>query len=351
MRPDRTPVPGLSVVILGSSGFLGRGLGAAFAARGARVHGVSRGGPPPGAGPPSGRTTTATYLDLLTAASGELRAAFSAARPDVVVNAAGRAWRADEAEMNAGNAVLVERVVTALAELPGPPVRLVQLGSVHEYGAGDPAGGTGERHDPDPVTPYGRTKLLGTRAVLRGAREGSVEGVVLRLANVIGAGVPEGSLFGRVAAHLGASAAARARGEQVTALRLPPLRAARDLVDARDVADAVVAAASAPSAAVTGQVINVGRGEAVVMRALIDRMIALSGVDVPVTEAAEAPARTDVARQCLDISRARRLLGWSPSRGLDDSLRDLLASVLPPERPSHSTPLGITAASPAGEGN
>ncbi|MEQ8148045.1 NAD(P)-dependent oxidoreductase [Streptomyces sp. OP7] len=351
MRPDRGRVPGLSVVVLGSGGFLGGGLGAAFASRGARVHLFSRGGPPPVTGPPVNRTTTATRLDLLTADPKELRTALAAARPDVVVNAAGRAWRADEAEMAAGNATLVERVVTALAALPGPPVRLVQLGSVHEYGAGDPAGATGEDHRPEPVTPYGRTKLLGTRAVLRGAREGSVEGVVLRLANVIGAGVPEGSLFGRVAAHLGEAAAARARGEHIAGLRLPPLRAARDLVDAGDVADAVVAVATAPSAAVNGQVINVGRGEAVAMRALIDRMIALSGLDVPVTEAAEAPAaRTDVARQCLDISRARRLLGWRPSRGLDDSLRDLLASVLPPERPSHSTPLGITAGVPAGEG-
>ncbi|MEU2283768.1 NAD(P)-dependent oxidoreductase [Streptomyces sp. NPDC013178] len=373
MRPEDRPVAGLSVVVLGGTGFLGRHLGAAFAARGARVRLVSRtarpalapahpesataapsaAAPPVSASahlvPADARGVAAAHLDLLTATAEEITAVLAGA--DVVVNAAGRAWRADEAEMTAGNAELVDRLVTALAALPGPPVRLVQLGSVHEYGAGAPDGATGEEHVPAPVTPYGRTKLLGTRAVLRGAREPGVDGVVLRLANVIGAGVPQGSLFGRVAAHLGDAARAEARGEKAAALHLPPLRTARDLVDAGDVAAAVLAAATAPAAAVGGQVINVGRGEAVPMRALVDRMIALSGLEVPVVEAAEAPAsRTDVPRQCLDVSRARSLLGWRPLRSVDDSLRDLLASVLPPERPPHGTPLGITAGAPAEEG-
>ncbi|MFJ8108055.1 NAD-dependent epimerase/dehydratase family protein [Streptomyces sp. NPDC096132] len=401
MRPDHRPVAGLSVAILGGTGFLGSRLGAAFTAHGARVHLLARtagpaptrpvhpaadpasavtaapvhtpvhagsaaaapSGPTPALpasavaapvhpGPPVAHAVTVAPLDLLAARPEEITEALLAVGADVVVNAAGRAWRADEAEMAAGNAELVERVVAALAALPGPPVRLVQLGSVHEYGAGAPDGATGEDHEPAPVTPYGRTKLLGTRAVLRAARERGVDGVVLRLANVIGAGVPQGSLFGRVAGHLGEAARSGARGERAAALRLPPLRAARDLVDADDVADAVLAAATAPGAAVTGRVINVGRGEAVPMRGLIDRMIALSGLEIPLVEAAEAPAsRTDVARQCLDVSRARALLGWRPLRSVDDSLRDLLASVLPPEHPPLGTPLGITAGAPAEEGN
>ncbi|MFF3450275.1 NAD-dependent epimerase/dehydratase family protein [Streptomyces sp. NPDC002667] len=344
MRPERRPVTGPSVVVLGGTGFLGRRIGAACAADGARVHLVSRAAPASAAAP----GVSAVGLDLVTASPRAIAELFAAARADVVVNAAGRAWQADEAQMTAGNAELVERVLTALAELPGPPVRLVQLGTVHEYGAGAPDAATAEDHEPAPVTPYGRTKLRGTRAVLR-AR--GVDGVVLRLANVIGAGVPRGSLFGRVAAHLGEAARADARGEKAAELRLPALRAARDLVDADDVTAAVLAAATAPTADVAGQVINVGRGTAVPMRALVDRMIELSGLELPVAEEAErSGSRTDVPWQCLDISRARRLLGWTPLRSLDDSLRDLLASVLPPEHPRPGTPLGITADAPAEEG-
>lgn len=331
MRPDARPADGLSVVVLGGTGFVGRHICEAFAALGARVHPVSRTG---GYGP--ARDRTPVRLDLLTAAPEEIAGLLDSTGADVVVNAAGRAWRADEEQMAAGNAELVERLVAALAERSGPPVRLVQVGSVHEYGAGEPDAATGEDHTPAPVTAYGHSKLRGARAVLRAASERGVDGVVLRVANVIGGGVPEGSLFGRVAAHLGDAARANARGEEAAELRLPPLRVARDLVDAGDAAAAVLAAATAPEAAVTGRVINVGRGVAVPMGGLINRMVALSGLQIPVVEDAEGPpSRNDVAWQRLDIARAERLLGWRPRRSLDDSLRDLLASVLPPGHPLH----------------
>ncbi|MFE9098979.1 NAD-dependent epimerase/dehydratase family protein [Streptomyces sp. NPDC007264] len=315
---------GLRVVVLGGAGYLGRRIGEAFRADGALVHLVSRG--PAGDGPADAGFV---LMDLLTAGPRELTGFFGSVRPDVVVNSAGRAWQADEAEMTAGNAELVVRVTESLAELPRPP-RLIQLGSIHEYGAGTPGTGTSEDHEPAPVTPYGRTKLLGTRTVLRAAAEQGLDGVVLRLANVIGAGAPAGSLFGRVAAHLGEAARARSRGEKPDELRLPPLRAHRDIVDLRDAVDAVRAAATAPSADIGGRVVNVGRGEAVAMHTLIDRMVELSGVDLPVVETVPGPsARTDVEWQQLDVSRAQRLLGWRPRRTLDDSLLDLLADAVP----------------------
>ncbi|MFI1565135.1 NAD-dependent epimerase/dehydratase family protein [Streptomyces sp. NPDC020490] len=321
---DRGAAAGLRVMVLGGTGYLGRRIGEAFRADGAQVHPVSR--DPAGDGPGDARHVA---MDLLAADAPDLAALFGSLRPDVVVNAAGRVWQGDEAEMTAGNADLVVRLTRALAGLPHPP-RLIQLGTVHEYGAGTPGAGTREEQEPAPVTPYGRSKLLGTRTVLRAAADDGLDGVVLRLANVIGAGVPAGSLFGRVAAHLGAAARARSLGERPDELRLPPLRARRDLVDVRDAVDAVRAAATAPKADVSGRVINVGRGEAVAMRALIDRMVRLSGVDLAVVEAAPAPSpRTDVAWQQLDVSRALRLLGWRPRRTLDDSLRDLLAAAVP----------------------
>ncbi|MEV5986233.1 NAD-dependent epimerase/dehydratase [Streptomyces sp. NPDC052051] len=316
---------GPRVVVLGGTGYLGRRIGAAFAADGAHVHLVSR-------SPAEDRPADPRFvlMDLLAVDPHELDRFFASVRPDVVVNAVGRAWRADEAEMTASNAELVVRITESLTRSPRPP-RLIQLGSVHEYGAGTPGTGTSEDHEPAPVTPYGRSKLLGTRAVLRAAADDGLDGVVLRLANVIGAGGPAGSIFGRVAVHLGQAARARSSGEQPDELRLPPLRAHRDIVDVHDVVDAVRAAAGAPGAEVSGRVVNIGRGEAVPIHALIDRMIELSGVDLPVVEAVAAPSpRTDVEWQQLDVSRASRLLGWQPRRTLDTSLRDLLTAALPP---------------------
>ncbi|WP_329144476.1 NAD(P)-dependent oxidoreductase [Streptomyces niveus] len=323
-KADNAEAAGLRVVVLGGTGFLGRRIGEAFTADGALVHLVSRSPERDGtAGPRSVR------IDLLTAGPRELTEFFGSVRPDVVVNAAGRAWRADEAEMTAGNADLVARVTESLVGLPHVP-RLIQLGTVHEYGAGTPGAGTSEDQEPAPVTPYGRTKLLGTRIVLRAAAEHGLDGVVLRLANVIGAGAPAGSLFGMVAAHLGEAARAQSLGEKPDELRLPPLRAHRDIVDAHDAVDAVRAAATAPGTELGGQVVNIGRGEAVPMQELIHRMVELSGVDLPVVESvADQPGRNDAQWLQLDVSRARRLLRWQPRRTLDASLRDLLTAALP----------------------
>ncbi|MBB5119702.1 hypothetical protein AF335_12230 [Streptomyces eurocidicus] len=295
------------VLVLGGTGFLGAHLVGAFAATGAEVLSASRGGP--------------LSVDLTAASPDELAAVLRDARPDVVVNAAGRAWQATEREMREANAVAVGKLVGALARLPSRP-RLIQLGSVHEYGPGTVGAGTSEHEVPAPVTAYGRSKLDGSLAVLEGVRSGGLNAVVLRLANVCGPGAPRGSLLGAVTAQLAGHS-----GVGPVELRLAPLRARRDFVDVRDVAAAVVAAADLPYPDGAKPVVNVGRGVAVPMRDLVERLIALSGVPVRIEEIPDAgAARNDVEWQQLDISRARLLLGWRPRYGLDESLRDLLAS-------------------------
>ncbi|WP_165495362.1 NAD-dependent epimerase/dehydratase family protein [Actinomadura roseirufa] len=233
----------------------------------------------------------------------------------VVVNAAGAVWGGGEREMTELNTDLPARLAEAVADAPGGP-RLVHLGSAYEYGPSPPGTAIGEDWPPAPVTVYGRTKLRGSQAVVRAAERGA-DAVVLRVSVACGPGAPGVSLPGIVAAHLAAGR---------TELRLAPLRAHRDVVDVRDVADAVVAAADAPAAA--GAVVNIGGGGAVPMRRLVELMITLAGRRLRVVEEGGAePARSLDLWQLLDIARARRVLGWSPRRSLEDSLRDLLTAV------------------------
>ncbi|MFD0066778.1 NAD-dependent epimerase/dehydratase family protein [Streptomyces sp. NPDC056690] len=309
----------MRAVVLGGTGFLGRHIHGAFQDAGARVVPVSR--------------SDATHTDL-TEDSGLRRLAelLARVRPHVVVNAAGRAWQADERQMAEGNAELVDRLVGVLAAQDHRP-RLIHLGSVHEYGPGHVGTSTAEEHPAAPSTPYGRTKLLGTRFVLRAVAAGEADGVVLRLANVSGPGTPRGSLLRQVADHLVEAARAQDRGEIPEALRFRTLAVRRDFVDARDVADAVLAAAAAPLSSVNGQIVNIGRGEAVLMRHLVARMVALSGLPVEVVEDADGRSpREDAQWQRLDVSKARRVLGWHPHRDLDRSLRDLLDTACVPVR-------------------
>ncbi|NUS88561.1 MAG: NAD-dependent epimerase/dehydratase family protein, partial [Streptomyces sp.] len=271
---------GVSVVVLGGTGSLGRHISEVFEAEGARVLTVSRATVGRHA---DGRGGCHICLDLTGTSPARLAGVLAGAGADIVVNAAGLAWGGGEEELGAANAGLVRGLVEAVSGLAHRP-RLIQLGTVHEYGPVAPGTAITEGLPPAPVSAYGRTKLLGAEAMLRAARGGAVDGTVLRIANVYGPGAPRTSLLGTVAHHL----AETARGRSAEgALRLAPLTARRDFVDIRDVGQAVLAAAVAPRVARTGAwIVNVGSGRARPVRELVDRMIELSGVEAPAVERA-----------------------------------------------------------------
>ena len=111
-----------------------------------------------------------------------------------------------------------------------------------------------------------------------------------------------------------------------TDVRLGSLDPVRDFIDARDVADAVLAAAAAPS--LPHAVINIGRGIGVPSRDLIKELLTVSGLSVAVHEDAPGSARSGgQPGPRADITRARADLGWQPSRDLTAAARDLWEGV------------------------
>jgi NDP-hexose 4-ketoreductase len=283
-------------VVLGGGGFVGAPVTDALVEAGADVLVVSRGA----ARRPGARSAA---MDLET---GDLTGLLAAQRPQLVVNAVGEPWCPDPARLARLNVTVVERVIKALPAR----ARLVQIGTIHEYGVPPPGRPITEATPPAPTTPYGRTKAAATRAVLDAARAGRIDAVVLRVANVLGPRPVAGSLLGLVLEQLCA-------GESVRVARLD---GARDYVDVRDVAAAVLAAATAPPGA---GVVNIGRGELVPLRQLVRRLIEVSGRPAALEEntAAGAPPSAGARMQPLDISRARHRLGWAPRHDLTDSLR------------------------------
>ncbi|WP_138896925.1 NAD-dependent epimerase/dehydratase family protein [Streptomyces chryseus] len=321
--PKRGPRPGArgpggtaeagrrgSVLVLGGAGYIGRHVCAAFASRNRDVVVVGRRPPEE---PMPYRCVT---LDLAGADPAALAAALDAARPGTIVNAVGSIWGRTDEQMWSATAVPTLRLLETLALMTTRP-RLVHLGSVLEYGPVRPGSSVGADAVPRPDTAYGRSKLAASEAVLRGTAGGWVDGVVLRVSNVSGPGTPRISLLGQVAERLLAAA-----GRSTEAVvELSRLRAHRDYVDVRDVADAVVAAAYAPAVPVA---VGIGRGEAVAVRDLVDLFIEASGTPARVVERPAADRasghRDDWLR--VDIGAARTLLGWEPRRSLQESVRD-----------------------------
>ncbi|MGB6576411.1 MAG: NAD(P)-dependent oxidoreductase [Streptosporangiaceae bacterium] len=252
-------------------------------------------------------------LDLAADGPGRIAEVIASIVPEVVINCAGATTGATEV-LAAANVTAVYALVTAMIQAR-VPARLVHIGSAAEYGRTEPGVPVAESALPQPTSVYGVTKLAGTRLVEL-ARVAGLDAVVLRVFNVVGARAPEDGLPGRAAVQL------RQAMDQGTDIRLGPLDAVRDFVDARDVADAVLAAAGAP--ALPHSIINIGSGRGVASRTLVEKLIAISGYKAAVHEDAQGSVRSAALPWMqADITRARQDLGWQPSRDLKVSVSDL----------------------------
>ncbi|MFB9607059.1 NAD-dependent epimerase/dehydratase family protein [Streptomyces roseofulvus] len=295
-----------AVAVLGATGCVGRAVTAAYAEEGRPVLEVAR------RRPPHTRGRRFLALDAASADPGELAGLLAAAGVDTVVNAAG-GWVTGEAENERAHVGLVRNLLDALARMPGR-TRLVQIGSVHEYGPLPAGAAAEETRPPRPDTAYGRSKLAGAEAVLRATRAGLVDGVVLRVVNLCGPEAAEVGFLGAAVRRLRAATPERPA-------ELTVADAHRDYLDVRDLAAAVLAAAAAP---VVGQVINVGRGEAVPVAHLLDLLIAAAGPPPGAVRLRTAPVDSrggDWTR--VDIGRAARTLGWRPTVDLPESIKDM----------------------------
>jgi NDP-hexose 4-ketoreductase len=253
------------------------------------------------------------HVDLAKDAPGKIAALIEDVAPDTVVNCAGATTGELEVLVDA-NVTGVFALTTAIASVTTPP-RLVHLGSAAEYGHVEPGLPVNEQTAPRPKSLYGVTKLAGTQMVELAAAAG-MDAVVLRVFNPVGSHAPQSSLPGRLATEL------RQALDHGTDVQLGPLDAVRDFVDARDVADSVIAAATAP--AFPHRVLNIGSGRGVPVRAMVKRLVSISGYPALVREDSQgSPRTTEVPWQEADITYATQDLGWRPRRDLATSLADL----------------------------
>ncbi|PXX59758.1 dTDP-6-deoxy-L-talose 4-dehydrogenase [NAD(P)+] [Nocardia tenerifensis] len=299
--------------VLGGTGFVGPHIVAALCGGGYRAVSVSRAAGSAG--------TEHISLDLGTEDPRPLSELLRRYRPAVVVNAAGTYWGLDEPRMRRSLIAPAETTLAALAAVPESRSRYVHLGSVLEYGPLPAAGRLDESAPTEPESVYGRVKLAATRVVLAAVADGRTDGIVLRVTNSIGPGMHPGTLIGRVGGLLANHRTGRARVE------LSPLSAHRDFIDVRDLGAAVLAAARARN---PPTVVNIGAGQAVPVRHLVDRLIEISAVPTDVIESATGPTALGADTNWLEVATdtAEQTLGWRATRTVDQALSDYWASLV-----------------------
>ena len=300
----------MRVLVTGGAGFIGSHLTDALVARGDDVvviDDLSRGR--------REQVHPGARLVVLDVADPALAAAVAAAKPEVVFHQAAQIDVRDSVRDPMADAhTNVVGTVNLLSACAAAGVRRIVLASTGGaiYGDTDVIP-TPETHQCLPASPYGTAKLCAEAYGGLFQRMRGLEFTSLRYGNVYGPRQDphgEAGVIAIFATRLLGGAAAHINGDGTQT---------RDYVYVEDVVDANLRAADAAGPAV----VNVGTGVETDVNELFRRLRALAGSSA---EEVHAPAKPgEQRRSCLDVSRAREVLGWAPRVDLATGLALTLA--------------------------
>lgn len=204
------------------------------------------------------------------------------------------------------------RLLEALRHLPDTPVTFVSSGGT-VYGEADTLP-LSEYHPLRPKTAYGVSKTAAEHYALLYRRLWGVDARIVRLSNPFGPGQD-------IQGQLGAASIFAARalaGERIEIWG--DGSAVRDYIYVDDAISGLLATMFAPPDRFSAldPVVNIGSGRGVSLREIISLLTHI--LDRPI-EVAYKPARDfDVRANVLDITRARKILDWSPKVSLEEGL-------------------------------
>lgn len=297
---------GLTGLIIGSSGFVGKHLTHHLLSAGWEIHGFDR------VRLPNSPIDT-IQGDLLDRKL--LVRQFVEKRPQVVFHLAG-VLKSDQPELLYRVHILgTESVFDAIVEAGIKPLVIVASSSAI-YGAGNGSRPVTETFKPRPVTHYAISKLAQEMVAFRYNQMHGIQVICLRAFNLVGPGQPPDLACSAFARQI---ALGEVRGD--SAISTGNLGAYRDFVDVRDVARsyALVAMYGRP-----GRVYNVCSGRAVSIRKCLDMLLKLTNRSFQVVSDPKQRQITDVSIQVGSAKLIQRHCGWRPRISLQKSLTDLL---------------------------
>lgn len=313
-----------TILVTGSTGFVGRHLVAALRARGTelRIVGTQQGG--------EGQMDIGTLgvdqlLTLDVTVQQDVDHLVAETVPDVVIHLAALSHVQDAAlaprhtfAVNTiGTLNLADAVLRSAAES-----RFLYVGSAEAYGATLARWPVPVDEDAplEPVNSYATSKaaadlMVGELAVRRG-----LQAVRFRPFNHTGPGqdarfvVPS---FARQIARIEA-------GRQEAVLRVGTLTARRDMLDVRDVVNAYATAALMERPPAPGTIVNLASAGTSTIQSLLDRLLAMAIIPIGVEQDPALVRSPEQGYSGGDAGRAERLLFWNTNHSIEQTLRDVL---------------------------
>jgi len=238
-------------------------------------------------------------------------------RPDYVFHLAGVSVAQDFASYYSINVVYAANLLQALALTAQTDCSILLVGTSAEYGAVEPHElPIAETTPARPYSHYGISKWAQTQLGLLLARAGSCLTVV-RPFNIIGPGMPDHLViqsFARQAAEI-------YKGNRPPILKVGNLDSSRDFMSVSDVVRIYWQLLQTPAA--QGEVINVCSGKPIVIRELLEKFIATTGLTLDIQVDPERYKPIDVPIHCGDDSKLRTLLGNVSYEDLESTLSQI----------------------------
>jgi nucleoside-diphosphate-sugar epimerase len=300
----------VKALVTGGGGFIGSNLACALVERGDEVRVLDNFST-------GNRTNLAELADEVEVVEGELRSyerVHAATRGVEVVfhqGALPSVPRSVQDPLTTG-AVNVEGTLNVLLAARDEGVRRIVFASSSSVYGNSGELPRIETANPDPISPYGVSKLAAERYCVSFSRVYALETVALRYFNVFGPNQDPTSQYSAVIPRF---VTAIGDGRPVSIYGDGAQR--RDFTYVDNVVEANLRAAEANDA--NGAVLNIATGRATSVNQLADVIGTL--LERPV-EREQHPARAgDVRDSWADIARAEEVLGWRPRVSLEDGLR------------------------------
>jgi nucleoside-diphosphate-sugar epimerase len=211
------------------------------------------------------------------------------------------------------SAVNVEGTLNVLLAARDESVRRVVFSSSTSVYGSTRTLPTSEETPPDPISPYGVAKLAAERYCISFSRVyESFESVVLRYFNVFG---ERQSPYSQYAAVIPLFVTRIASGEAIDVHG--DGEQSRDFTHVSNVVDATIRAGHADGA--SGEIFNVAAGAPASVNQIADTIGTILGKPV---ERRHLPSRAgDIRNSWADLSKAERILGYTPKTALADGLQ------------------------------
>jgi nucleoside-diphosphate-sugar epimerase len=295
---------GVNVMVLGSTGFIGRWVARELCLAGARLTLPVR-------NLTYARTVFAAYgidgnicgLDLRDQKG--VRELIRRVGPAITFNLAGYGVDRDqqnEAMAHQINAGLIEILCSSITEVRGREwsgLDIVNAGTAMEYGSAK--GNLSEDSVPRPTTLYGRSKLAGTNALSGACKREGIYGVTARLFSVYGPGEATRRLLPTLMHAAGT----------MEPIPLTDGLHFRDFIYVRDVAEGLLRLGMTSS--LPGDVVNVATGALTTVRCFAETAADALGISRERMKFGALPTRgEEMFHGPVATGRLRRLTNWSP---------------------------------------